>query len=383
MFLKRAIDKPQMFYSIVAFLALAFLKIVEVKPNRIAGGEKYTAYALIGFPVLILLGGFVAMAVVSLSPSRRKSLMSIICGALLFVLLMFLMGRKAEALSEGSPAIRVSLSMGFYIVLVMLYLLFGHAIKGKDRTSRIIKMIAALVITAVIVMIYMGSFDTFSIMKEYQIKRNQFIGSVRTHLFLSLGSVLAGALIAIPLGYLAYRKKNLERAVMVPLSIVETIPSLSLFGILLVPLAGLGRISFFRSLGISGIGWAPAFVALTLYTLLPIGRNTLVGFISVSRDVIEAAMGMGMNKSQIFRKIEFPLALPIIITGVRIALVQTIGGAVLAGLVGGGGLGTFVFLGLGEGSPDLVLLGVIPIIFLTLTMDGILKSVIQRIGRRK
>jgi len=244
-------------------------------------------------------------------------------------------------------------------------------------------MIAALVITAVIVMIYMGTFDAFSIMKEYQIKRNQFIGSVRTHLFLSLGSVLAGALIAIPLGYLAYRKKNLERAVMVPLSIVETIPSLSLFGILLVPLAGLGRIGFFRSLGISGIGWAPAFVALTLYTLLPIGRNTLVGFISVSRDVIEAAMGMGMNRSQIFRKIEFPLALPIIITGVRIALVQTIGGAVLAGLVGGGGLGTFVFLGLGEGSPDLVLLGVIPIIFLTLTMDGILKSVILRIGRRK
>lgn len=381
--MKRVIDKPQMFYSTLALLALAFLKIVEVKPNRISGGEKYTAYEMIGVPALFIIAGFLIMAVLSLSPSRRKSLMSIISGALLFVLLTFLMGERAQVLSAESSAIRVTLSMGFYIVLVMLYLLFGHAVKGNDKISRMVKIIAAAVFISVIVMVYMGNFDAFSIMKEYQIKRNQFFGSVRTHLFLSLGSVLAGALIAIPLGYLAYRKKNLERAVMVPLSIVETIPSLSLFGILLVPLAGLGRISFFRSLGISGIGWAPAFVALTLYTLLPIGRNTLVGFISVSKDVIEAAQGMGMNKRQIFRKIEFPLALPIIVTGVRIALVQTIGGAVLAGLVGGGGLGTFVFLGLGEGSPDLVLLGVIPIIFLTLTMDGILKSVILHIRRRK
>jgi len=233
------------------------------------------------------------------------------------------------------------------------------------------------------VFVYMGVFDDFSILKEYQIKKNQFVDSFTTHLFLSLGSVTFGSLVAIPLGYLAYRKKHLESAVMVPLSIVETIPSLSLFGILLVPLASLGRIDFFRALGISGIGWAPAFVALSLYTLLPIGRNTLVGFSTVGRDVIEAAQGMGMMRKQIFRKIEFPLALPIIITGVRIALVQTIGGAVLAGLVGGGGLGTFVFLGLAEASPDLVLLGVIPIVLLTLTMDKVLKLLIERIRRRK
>ena len=100
-------------------------------------------------------------------------------------------------------------------------------------------------------------------------------------------------------------------------------------------------------------------------------------------DVIEAAQGMGMSRKQIFRKIEFPLALPIIITGVRIALVQTVGGAVIAGLVGGGGLGTFVFLGLAEASQDLVLLGVIPIVLLTLTLDKTLKMVVDRIRRRK
>ncbi|NLB19772.1 MAG: ABC transporter permease subunit, partial [Clostridium sp.] len=136
-------------------------------------------------------------------------------------------------------------------------------------------------------------------------------------------------------------------------------------------------------LGVSGIGWAPAFVALTLYTLLPIGRNTLVGFSSVDTNIIEAAQGMGMNKKEVFGKVLLPLALPIILTGIRIATIQTLGGAVVAGLVGGGGLGSFVFLGLGEASPDLVLLGVIPIVFMTLISDNILKTIISKIRREK
>lgn len=167
---------------------------------------------------------------------------------------------------------------------------------------------------------------------------------------------------------------------MVPLSIIETIPTFALFGVLLVPLAGLGNLPFFEQIGVSGIGWAPAYVALTLYTLLPIGRNTLTGFHSVDRNVIEAAAGMGMSNRQILQKIELPLAFPVIFTGIRIAFIQTIGGAVLAGLVGGGGLGTFVFLGLGEASPDLILLGVLPIVFFTILLDYILRTIEKIIG---
>ena len=377
------IDKPQAVYSIIAFLALVFMKIVEVKPNRIASGERFTAYEFIGWPVLFIGAGFLLIALLSLSEQKAKGLVTILLGAIFFTVLFFFMGQSGQEAAAESSSIRVSFSMGFYILLVMVYLLFGHVMAKKDRYLNLEKGISLLIFITLAVFVYTGVFDEFSILKEYQIKKNQFVDSFITHLFLSLGSVTFGSLVAIPLGYLAYRKKNLESAVMVPLSIVETIPSLSLFGILLVPLASLGRIDFFRALGISGIGWAPAFVALTLYTLLPIGRNTLVGFSTVGRDVIEAAQGMGMSRKQIFRKIEFPLALPIIITGVRIALVQTIGGAVLAGLVGGGGLGTFVFLGLAEASPDLVLLGVIPIVLLTLTMDKVLKLLIERIRRRK
>lgn len=377
------IDKPQLVYSIIAFLALAFMKLVQVKPNRIASGERFTAYEFIGWPVLFIGAGFLLIALLSLSKQKAKGLVTILLGAIFFTVLLFFMGQSGQEAAAESSSIRVSFSMGFYILLVMVYLLFGHVMAKKDPYMNLEKGLGLLIFFTVAVFVYMGVFDDFSILKEYQIKKNQFVDSFTTHLFLSLGSVTFGSLVAIPLGYLAYRKKHLESAVMVPLSIVETIPSLSLFGILLVPLASLGRIDFFRALGISGIGWAPAFVALSLYTLLPIGRNTLVGFSTVGRDVIEAAQGMGMMRKQIFRKIEFPLALPIIVTGVRIALVQTIGGAVLAGLVGGGGLGTFVFLGLAEASPDLVLLGVIPIVLLTLTMDKVLKLLIERIRRRK
>jgi len=381
--LGKNIDKPQAVYSLIALFALIFMKIVEIKPNRIVNGERFTAYEFIGWPVLLVGAGFLLIAVLSLSAWKMKGFMTIVTGAFLFTFLLYLMGLSGQVASSGSNSIRVSLSMGFYILLLMIYLLFGHVMAKKDKYLTLQKSIALLIFISMIIFVYWGLFDGFSILKEYEIKKNQFMDSLTTHLFLSLGSVSVGSLIAMPLGYLAYRRKKLESAVMVPLSIVETIPSLSLFGILLVPLAGLGRIGFFRSLGISGIGWAPAFVALTLYTLLPIGRNTLVGFTTVGRDVIEAAQGMGMSRKQIFRKIEFPLALPIIITGVRIALVQTVGGAVIAGLVGGGGLGTFVFLGLAEASQDLVLLGVIPIVLLTLTLDKILKMVIDRIRRRK
>ena len=219
-----------------------------------------------------------------------------------------------------------------------------------------------------------GALEELSLIKEYNIKKTQFILILRILAMLTLGSVVTGAIIAIPLGFLAYSKKTLEGKIMVPLSIIETIPSLSLFGILLVPLSGLGKLPFFDAIGVSGIGWAPAYIALTLYTLLPIGRNTLTGFYSVEKNIIEAARGMGMSKGQILKKIELPLAFPVIFTGIRIAFIQTIGGAVLAGLVGGGGMGTFVFLGLGEASPDLILLGVLPIVFFTVFLDYILRT---------
>ncbi|MGB4587985.1 MAG: ABC transporter permease [Clostridiaceae bacterium] len=375
-------DKPLLIFSLVGLLSNLFLPLVEIKPNRISNGIQMSAFEFIGLSQLIITGFWVILVFLSLYSHGKKSLFVFYIGAVSIVMQILLMGIKGNEIVSGNLSIRVTFASSFYIGLLMLYLTMSESFDSlKER-----KMLGILGIGIILLGLFFafrgGLFSSFSIIKEFEVKKDQFFVSLWTHAFLSFGSVLAGALIAIPLGYLSYRRKNLENVVMVPLSILETIPSLSLFAILLVPLANLGKNSFFNSIGVSGIGWAPAFVALTLYTLLPIGRNTLVGFSSVDKNVIEAAKGMGMNSKEILLKIEFPLSFPLILTGIRIALVQTIGGAVLAGLVGGGGLGSFVFLGLAEASPDLILLGVIPIVAITLLMDGSLKAVYKTLRRK-
>ena len=128
------------------------------------------------------------------------------------------------------------------------------------------------------------------------------------------------------------------------------------------------------AIGVSGIGIAPAIIALVLYALLPVVRNTYAGLAGVDRAVIETAEAMGLTRQQIFQKVELPLAMPVLLAGLRIVMVQAIGLAVVAALVGAGGLGSFVFQGLGQNAADLVLLGAIPAILLALTADFLLQS---------
>jgi osmoprotectant transport system permease protein len=143
--------------------------------------------------------------------------------------------------------------------------------------------------------------------------------------------------------------------------VVQTIPSIALFGLLIAPMAWIGaNVPGAAAIGIAGIGFAPAFVALFAYSLLPIVSNTVVGLDTVPRDANDAARGMGMTDGQRMRKVLLPLAFPVILTGIRIILVQNIGLAVIAGLIGGGGLGTFVFQGITQTAMPLVLLGAIP-----------------------
>ena len=171
-----------------------------------------------------------------------------------------------------------------------------------------------------------------------------------------------------------------EVPVMTVLNVVQTVPSIALFGLLIAPLSALG--AAMPSLGISGIGFAPAVIALTLYALLPVVRNTLAGIAGVDAAIVESARGAGMTGAQILRRVELPLAFPIILTGIRIVVVQAIGLAVVAALVGAGGLGTFVFQGLGQYATDLVLLGALPAIALALAADFTLRSVQTLLARR-
>ena len=177
------------------------------------------------------------------------------------------------------------------------------------------------------------------------------------HLWLVFISTLIAVAIGIPTGILLTRKKSLRTPILGIANVMQTIPSLALFGFL-IPLPFIG-----------GIGARTAIVALVLYSLLPIIRNTVTGILGVDENVREAAVAMGMTGSQVLWKVELPLAMSVIITGVRVALVIAIGVATIAAAVGAGGLGVFIFRGIRQFDNYQLLAGAVPAALLALTAD--------------
>jgi osmoprotectant transport system permease protein len=198
------------------------------------------------------------------------------------------------------------------------------------------------------------------------------------HIFLVGISVIVGTVFGIMLGIWATRSRRAEKPIFFITNITQTIPSLALFGLLIAPLSALSfAFPTLREIGIRGVGDTPAIIALIIYALLPVVRNTYVGLRQLDTAVIDAGIGMGMSRPQIFRKIEVPLAAPIVLEGVRIASVQSVGLAAVAALIGAGGLGWFVFQGLGQAAADLILLGAIPIIILALIVDAVMRTIVR------
>src|SRR5262249_19661806 len=203
-----------------------------------------------------------------------------------------------------------------------------------------------------------GTFDNLSVMREYAVNADRFAREVRQHVLLALGSLAAAVIVAIPIGILCHRVPRLRPGIQGTLNIVQTIPAIALFGILMAPLSALATaFPWVGELGIRGIGAAPAAVALFLYSLLPIVVNTAAGLNRVSRSAVDAARGMGMTDWQVLSSIELPLALPVIITGIRIVLVHNSGMVTIPALLGGGGHCSFLFPGLRPAADELRLAG--------------------------
>ena len=193
------------------------------------------------------------------------------------------------------------------------------------------------------------------------------------HLGLSLFSLLVGVCISVPLGVLASRRSWLGRWLLSGAALVQTIPSLALLA-LMVPVLG--------SLGLQSIGFLPAFVALVLYTVLPVLRNTVTGLANLPPALIEAARGVGMDPWQQLVRVELPLALPVIVAGIRTASVWTVGAATLATPVGADSLGNFIFAGLQTRNFSAVLVGCLGAAALALGLDGLGKLLLSGIERR-
>jgi osmoprotectant transport system permease protein len=246
------------------------------------------------------------------------------------------------------------------------------------------RLLAAIAIgSGVVVLAVAGTFDALSIAREYESRHQVFADALLQHVLLVGASVGAALVIGFPLGVVAARSPRLQGPLFAILNILQTIPSIALFGLLIVPLSALvAAVPHLAAFGIGGIGVTPAIIALVLYALLPVVRNTSVGLAEVDAAAIEAGRGMGMTTRQILWQLELPLALPVLLAGLRIVTVQAIGLAVVAALIGAGGLGTFVFEGLGQYAVDLVLLGALPAIFLALAADFILQIFSTGLRRR-
>jgi len=188
------------------------------------------------------------------------------------------------------------------------------------------------------------------------------------HLFLVSLSMTIAAALAIPAGILLTRRTFLQRWVLGFANVMQTVPSLALFGFL-IPLPFLG-----------GIGKHTAIVALVLYALLPILRNTLTGILGVDPAVRESAVAMGMTGRQLLWEVELPLAARTILAGLRIATVTTIGTATIAAAIGGGGLGVFIFRGLASVDTTLLLAGAVPAALIAMAADRGLEWVEQKLS---
>ncbi|WP_414563165.1 MULTISPECIES: ABC transporter permease [unclassified Anabaena] len=177
------------------------------------------------------------------------------------------------------------------------------------------------------------------------------------HLFMVSIAIATATLIGIPLGILITRKTHLRQPILGIANILQTIPSLALFG-LLIPVPVIG-----------GIGVVPAIVALTVYSFLPIIRNTYTGITGVDPAIREAGKGMGMTDRQLLLQVEIPLAMGVILAGVRVATVIAIGIATIAAAIGAGGLGVFIFRGIAVVNNQLILAGAVPAAVIALLAD--------------
>ena len=380
----RRLDRLGVVLVAAGAVATALMPFVIVKANRIASGKPMLLVQLLNQPVVAGLGILLiatALAALFLRSAPGRLVVSTLC-ILLLVLTIGLVASSAAP--PTSTSARITPGGSFWVLLAVVGLVISDALVKIRLTPWMRVASLAGYSLLLCLFLYSGLLNNLSILKEFSVRSGQFWGEAVNHVVLAFGSVAIAIVLALPLGIFCYRVPALKAAVLQVLSLVQTIPSLALFGLLMLPLGYLSaHVPLAADLGIHGIGTAPALIALVLYSLLPIVANTVVGLEGVDPAVRDAAAGMGLTPAQILFRIDMPLAFPVILTGIRIVLVQAIGLVTVAALIGGGGFGLFIFQGLGQTAMDLVLLGAVPTVFLAFSSAVILDAVIDSIrGQR-
>ncbi|STD06157.1 ABC transporter permease [Cronobacter sakazakii] len=357
----------------VLLAAAALLPFLNYAPNRLVSGAPLAlsglfpaaAPALWALPVLLCLLAFV--------PGKPGALLILVAAQALFITLLVVTGEEATRLAEtGSRLARTSPGSGLWLMLAVSLLAASDAIGRLTRQPLGRWLLQVQIWIAPLWLLLSGHFDAMSLLKEYANRQTVFDDATARHLTLLFGTLAPAIVIGLPLGILCHRRPRWQPGLFAALNIIQTVPSVALFGLLMAPLAGLAQaFPALGALGVSGTGLAPALIALTLYALLPLVRGVVAGLGQVPDAVRESARGVGMSAWQRLWHVDVPLALPVWLRSLRVVAVQTVGMAVVAALIGAGGFGALVFQGVLSSALDLVLLGVIPVVALAVVLDAL------------
>lgn len=355
--------------ALMAALGLAF---ISVAPNRLMSGVG------VSLPMLTVVGRhalwlpwLVLVWAAFAPPSPWVHAAVIIAAAAALSGLLWVAGSAAALATVGDASlVRVSLGGGFWCLALLAWLAGCDAVQrlGLSAVARTLALGAVLLPS--LLLLATGQLDALSLLKEYANRRDVFDDAGLRHAQIVLATLLPALVIGVPLGVTAARSKAFAGPLFAVLNIVQTVPSIALFALLMAPLGALA--AAWPTLGLQGIGLAPAVIALTLYALLPIVHGTATGLAQVPSSAVDAATGMGITQQQLFWRVQVPLAMPVLLSGLRVTTVQVIGLAVVAALIGAGGFGALVFQGLTSSALDLVLLGVLPVVAMAMVADAAL-----------
>jgi osmoprotectant transport system permease protein len=369
-------------YLLLALGAAYGLPFVRVAPNRLVSGEPvFLSDALLHLNgqliVPLLLALFTLLIVAVLQPRKRiTEVLVFLAMAAALAGLWLLAGHIANnannAIETQNSFARTALGAGFWALGAMAWLI---GIDAADRLQlatlpRLLLQIALLLP----LLLTLSQGLNLSIAQEYANHSDVFGPAILRHLQIVMLAVAPALVIGLLLAWRMSKNRELRQAIFPVLNVLQTIPSIALFGLLMAPLAWIAlQWPALSRAGIGGVGIAPAVLALLMYALLPIARSALAGLEQVPAEAVYAARAMGMSSRQILWEVELPLALPALFIGLRTAVVQTTGLAAVCALVGAGGLGQIMFDGLFSAANELVILGVIPIVLLAMLADTAFK----------
>lgn len=368
----RCYNRVALLLSFLLLLVMA-LPFINYAPNRLLSGEGRWLWQVWPSLAGVQVAAALLISFLCWRPGRLPLLFIFLLADLLLPLLLWGAGQAAVELARsGSPLARTSPGSGLWLALALCLLIASDAVRRLTPRTLWRWLLNVQIWLLPGLLLWLGALDGLSLLKEYFNRQDVFDDALYQHLTLLFGTLLPGLLIGLPIGIWVWRHPRWQSPVFAVLNVIQTVPSVALFGLLIAPLAGLAsQFPWMAQLGVSGTGMTPALIALVLYALLPLVRGVVTGLQQVPREALESAVAMGMSSGQRFRLVQLPLALPVLLRSLRVVSVQTVGMAVVAALIGAGGFGALVFQGLLSSALDLVLLGVIPTIALAVVVDAL------------